>query len=107
MKTIELNDLTFEQTIENASKPVLIDFGADWCPPCRAMEPLLDRLAHELNGSVLIASVDVDTNPVVTAKFGIRNLPTFILYKNGIMTEKIVGAQPINLLRQKLSQLMV
>jgi thioredoxin 1 len=107
MKTIELNDLTFEQIIENSSAPVLIDFGAGWCPSCRAMKPMLDTLAHELNGSALIASVDVDKNPVVTAKFGIRNLPTFILFKNGIVTEKIVGAQPINLLRQKLSQLMV
>jgi thioredoxin 1 len=107
MKTIELNEFNFEHFIQKSTTPVLVDFGAEWCPPCRAMEPVLDALAGELNGNALIAKVDVDANPDVTAKFGVRNLPTFILFKNGVVTEKIVGAQPINHLRKRLSQLMV
>jgi thioredoxin 1 len=106
MNTIELTDSTFESILkENNSTPVLIDFGAAWCPPCRAMEPTLENLAKELDGKALIAKVDVDANPMITARYGVRNLPTFILFKNGVALERIVGAVPKNLLQKKIQSI--
>lgn len=107
MKTIELNDATFETLLNTSTTPVLVDFGAAWCPPCRAMEPTLEKLADEMEGEATIGKVDVDTNPLITAKFGIRNLPTFMLFKNGVAVERIVGAVPKNILQEKLSRLIV
>lgn len=102
MKTIELTDVTFETLVNTSTKPVLVDFGAAWCPPCRAMEPTLENLADEMQDRATIGKVDVDTNPLITAKFGVRNLPTFLLFKNGVAVERIVGAVPKNLLQKKL-----
>lgn len=106
MNTIELTDSTFESILkESNSTPVLIDFGAAWCPPCRAMEPALDNLAKDLDGRALIAKVDVDANPMITARYGVRNLPTFILFKNGVALERIVGAVPKNLLQKRIESI--
>jgi thioredoxin 1 len=106
MKTIELTDVTFETLLNTSRLPVLVDFGAAWCPPCRAMEPTLENLADELEDKATIGKVDVDANPLITAKFGIRNLPTFMLFKNGVAVERIVGAVPKNLLQKKLTGLI-
>jgi thioredoxin 1 len=105
MKPTELNDLTFHNFIQSTSTPVLIDFGAEWCPPCRAMEPVLEILATEMEGKVQIGKLDVDANPETTAKYGVRNLPTFIIFKNGEVVEKIVGAVPKNVLIKRIEHL--
>lgn len=107
MKTIELKDNNFNALIDNNRSIVMVDFGAAWCPPCRAMEPILDDLAEELDGRVVIGKLDVDESPETAARYGVRNLPTFIIFKNGILAERIVGAQPSSLLRKKLEQLSV
>lgn len=102
MKPTELNDLTFHAFIQSSRTPVLVDFGAEWCPPCRAMEPLLEMLANEMDGKVQIGKLNVDTNPETTARFGVRNLPTFIIFKNGEIIDRIVGAVPKGVLFKKL-----
>lgn len=105
MKTIELTDSTFESILKSNTTPLLIDFGAAWCPPCRAMEPTLENLAIELDGKATIGKVDVDANPMITTRYGVRNLPTFILFKNGVALERIVGAVPKNLLQKKMESI--
>lgn len=105
MKTIELTDSTFEAILKSNTTPLLIDFGAAWCPPCRAMEPTLENLAIELDGKATIGKVDVDANPMITTRYGVRNLPTFILFKNGVALERIVGAVPKNLLQKKMESI--
>lgn len=102
MKPTILNDLTFNTFIQSSATPVVIDFGAEWCPPCRAMEPVLEMLAIEMEGKVQIGKLDVDANPETTATFGVRNLPTFIIFKNGQALEKIVGAVPKSVLAKRI-----
>lgn len=107
MKTLLLTDSNFDTTITNNKLPILVDFSAAWCPPCRAMEPILENLAKEFNDRVTIAKVDVDENPTITAHFGVRNLPTFIIFKDGKPLERIVGAVPKNTLLKKLEPLQI
>jgi thioredoxin 1 len=102
VKPTEIKDATFNAFIQSSTAPVLIDFGAEWCPPCRAMEPVLELLATEMEDKVQIGKLDVDTNPETTARFGVRNLPTFIIFKNGQPVEKIVGAVPKTILAKRL-----
>lgn len=101
MNVTQLTELTFTKLMKS-QLPVLVDFGADWCPPCRAMEPLLDELSKDLAGKALIAKVNVDENPSLAAQFGVRNLPTFLVFKNGKPVEKIVGAAPKSVLEKRL-----
>jgi thioredoxin 1 len=105
MTAIDVTDENFEQILQS-DKAILIDFSADWCPPCRAMKPLIDSLADELNRNALIETLDVDANPQATAKYGVRNLPTFLIFKEGNLIERVVGAVPKSLLQQKLSALL-
>lgn len=105
MKTLELTDNNFEKVVNSNPLLVMVDFGAEWCPPCRAMEPVLEDLAEELDGRVMIGKVDVDANPEIAARYGVRNMPTFIIFKNGLLAERIVGAQPRTFLKKKLEQL--
>jgi len=104
METVRLTDQNFDKQISFA--PVaLVDFTAEWCPPCRAMTPVVDNLAKEWKGKAVISQLDVDANPATAARFGVRNLPTFLLLKNGLLVERIVGAVPHHVLRQKLATL--
>ena len=93
-KSIEVTDSNFTQEVLESDLVVLVDFGADWCPPCRAISPLIDTLAEEYEGKAKIAKLDVDTNPQTTSRFGVRNLPTLLLFKGGKLVDKIVGAVP-------------
>lgn len=103
MKTINITDGTFEQVVGKPDKIVLIDFGAEWCPPCRAMNPVIEKLAEELEDKAIVAKLDVDANPESTAKFGVRNLPTFLVFKGGNLVDRIVGAVPKSVLEQKVT----
>ena len=102
---IELTDANFDEYI-NSGKPVLIDFWAEWCGPCRMVGPVVEELAKEYEGKAVIGKLDVDNNPGVTAKFGIRNIPTILFFKNGNLADKQVGVAPKATLKQKLDALI-
>ncbi len=102
-KTIEVSDATFERYVLGTDKPVLLDFGADWCPPCKVMIPVLEELADEYKDRALIAKLDVDVNPVTASQFKVRNLPTMLVLKGGQVVERIVGAVPKKVLAEKLA----
>jgi thioredoxin 1 len=100
-KTIELTDSNFDQTI-NSEKPVLVDFWAEWCGPCKMIGPVVEELAGDYEGKAVVAKLNVDENPQVTARFGVRNIPTLLVFKNGQVVDKQVGAVPKSVLSQKL-----
>jgi thioredoxin 1 len=100
-KTLELTDATFEQTI-NSDKPVLVDFWAEWCGPCKMIGPLVEELAGDYEGKAVVAKLNVDENPQTTAKFGIRSIPTLLVFKKGQIVDKQVGAVPKSVLASKL-----
>jgi thioredoxin 1 len=101
-KAIELNDSNFDQMI-NSDKPVLVDFWAEWCGPCKMIGPVVEELAGEYDGKAIIGKLNVDENPGVTARFGIRSIPTLLVFKDGQIVDKQVGAVPKSVLAQKLA----
>lgn len=100
-KAIELTDTNFEEII-NGDKPVLVDFWAEWCGPCKMIGPVVEELAGEYEGKAVIGKVNVDENPETSAKFGIRSIPTLLVIKGGEIVDKQIGAVPKNILAQKL-----
>lgn len=105
MKAIDVTDENFEQLIAKSGKIAVVDFSAEWCPPCKAMTPVLELLASEMDGRVMVGKIDVDTNPETTAKFGVRNLPTFLFFRDGELVDRIVGAVSKAVITQKLAAL--
>ena len=101
-KTIELTDSTFDQTI-NTDKPVLVDFWAEWCGPCKMIGPIVEELAGDYDGKAVVAKINVDENPQTAAKFGIRSIPTLLVFKGGQIVDKQIGAVPKSVLAQKLA----
>ena len=87
-----VTDQSFEQDVGSASGPVLVDFWAEWCGPCRAIAPVLEELSSELKGKVKIVKLNVDENPSTTVKYGVRSIPTMILYKGGEAVDMKIGA---------------
>lgn len=88
---LEVTDVNFEELV-NAGKPMVLDFWAEWCGPCRMVSPIIDELATEYEGKVTIGKMDVDNNNDVVAQFGIRNIPTVLFFKDGKLVDKQVGA---------------
>jgi thioredoxin 1 len=103
---IELTDANFEELVLNSDKPVLVDFWAEWCGPCRMVGPIVEELAGEYEGRAVIGKVNVDHNRDVSMKFGIRNIPTLLVFKGGEVVDKQVGVAPKNVLAQKLEAQM-
>ncbi|NCD41115.1 MAG: thioredoxin [Bacteroidia bacterium] len=103
---LEITDATFEEVVLKSDKPVVIDFWATWCGPCRMIAPSIEEMAEEFAGKAVIGKVDVDNNPGVTGQFGVRNIPTVLFIKNGEIVDKQVGAVPKNALVAKLEKLL-
>jgi len=103
---IEITDANFEELVINSDKPVMLDFWAVWCGPCRMITPIVEEMAKEYDGKALIGSVDVDSNPDVAMKFGIRNIPTMLFIKDGKVADKQVGAGPKKIFTSKLDALL-
>lgn len=94
MATTAITDGTFEAEVLKSDNPVLVDFWAEWCGPCRALGPKLEEISQELEGKVKIVKLNIDENPNVTAQFGIRSIPTMIIFKSGESVETLMGNQP-------------
>lgn len=103
---LEVTDQTFEQEILNSDIPAMVDFWAAWCGPCRMVAPVVEELAMEYSGKVKIAKMNVDQNHQTPAKFGIRNIPTLILFKEGKAVNTIIGAQPKSVIEEEIKKLL-
>jgi thioredoxin 1 len=104
MKPVELTDSSFETEVLKSTIPVLIDFWAIWCGPCRMVSPIVEELAGEYSGKLKVGKVDVDSNPATAMHYGIRSIPTLLLFKDGQVVEQIVGAVPKRVIVDKLSR---
>jgi thioredoxin 1 len=89
-----VNDKNFDQEVLSSDLPVLVDFWAAWCGPCRAISPMVEELAKEFTGKVKVTKLDVDENPAIPSQYGVRGIPTLILFKGGKILDQIVGAVP-------------
>ena len=102
-KIANLTTESFKQTVNSSTTPVLVDFWAPWCGPCKAIAPILEELANEMDGKLKIAKVNIDDNDAVAAEFGVRAIPTMILFKGGQVAETLVGMMPKAALKAKLA----
>jgi len=98
---IEITDANFEEVIAT-DKPVLIDFWAEWCGPCKMIGPVIDEIANEYDGKAVIGKINVDSNPNISAKFMVRSIPTILFLKNGEVVDKVIGAAAKSVLTEKI-----
>ena len=103
---VELTDANFEDLAVKSDKPVVVDFWAEWCGPCRMVAPVVEELSKDYEGKALVGKVDVDAINEISAKYGIRNIPTILFLKNGEVVDKQVGAAPKAALAEKLEKLL-
>jgi len=102
VKPVVITDLNFQQEVLNSDKPVLVDFWAVWCGPCKMIAPVVEELAKEYSGQLKVGKLDVDSNPEVSMKYGIRSIPTLMVFKGGKVVEQIIGAVPKRNLIEKV-----
>ncbi|MBQ0151701.1 MAG: thioredoxin [Chryseobacterium sp.] len=100
---LEITDSSFQEMVLNSDKPVLVDFWAVWCGPCRTLGPIIEDVAADFEGKAVVGKVDVDNNQEVSMKYGIRNIPTVLIFKNGEVVDKLVGVSPKEVIAEKLS----
>jgi thioredoxin 1 len=103
---IEVNDSNFEEIVIKSEKPVLVDFWAEWCGPCRMIAPTIEDMAREFSDKAVVAKCNVDDSPQVAIKYSIRSIPTILFFKEGKIADKQVGAVPKNVLANKLKSLL-
>ena len=101
---LEITDSNFDEVVLQSDKPVLVDFWAEWCGPCRMVGPIVEELAKEYDGKAVVGKVNVDHNPDISVKYGIRNIPALLFFKNGKIVDKQIGAVPKSVLADKLAK---
>ncbi len=103
---IEFTDTNFETEVINADLPVLVDFWAEWCQPCRMLTPTIDELADDFDGKIKVGKVDTDSNREVSMKYGIQSIPTVMLFKDGEVAKKFVGLTPKDKFEEAINELL-
>jgi len=104
--TVELTTENFDEQVMASDKPVLVDFWASWCGPCKMVGPVLEQMATEQGDRAVIGKLNVDQHPEIATRFGIRNIPTLLFFKGGEIVDKQVGAAPLERLREKMNPLL-
>jgi thioredoxin 1 len=102
MKPVEVTDANFKTEVLESKTPVLVDFWAEWCGPCKMIAPVVEELAKEYDGKLRVGKVDVDSNQQTAMQFGVRSIPTLLIFKNGRVVDQIVGAVPKRMLAEKV-----
>ena len=105
-KPVEVTDAIFENEVIKSDIPVIVDFWAVWCGPCKMIAPIMEDFAAEYDGKIKVAKLDVDNNPNVAIKYGIRSIPTVLFFKDGKVVEQIIGAYPKSYFEEKLEKLL-
>ncbi|MBC63789.1 MAG: thioredoxin [Chloroflexi bacterium] len=103
-KPIEVTEQSFKEQVLDSEIPVLVDFWAEWCGPCKMIAPVVEELATEFDGKMSFAKVDVDSNPSISTNYGIRSIPTLMIFKNGEPVDQIVGAVGKNILVERINK---
>ncbi len=103
---VAVSDATFESEVINSGVPVIVDFWAEWCGPCRMIAPILDQLAEEYKGKLKVVKVDVDANGRTAMQFSVMSIPTLLFFKNGKVQDQVVGALPKKMLQEKVEKFL-
>lgn len=106
MATVQITDDNFNEEVMNSDKPVLIDFWAEWCGPCRMIAPIVEELSNEFDGKLKVGKLDVDQNQQTAIKFGVRSIPTVLLFKDGEVKDTIIGAVPKSIFSDKIKAVL-